>query len=410
MSLVAMAMTGCALVAGLGTSFSTSSSEADASGDAPDARPDAPDAALPDSADAPDATAPDATDATAPDARDSTVSLDAADASSPDADASSPSPCASAGLCACVDAGGACLLAAGQGYPFNLVVDSTSVYWLNAPDGGEGAVLQCPLAGCGASGPQTIAGQLTGPYGLAVGGGNVYWTEPGAASVDIQPISGGGVSLIDAAQLVPTGITLAATGPMTTTVYWTSNTPDGGIWSASLTDTTAIQLVYGQSSPLGIATDGTSVYWTNNVDGPSGGGVYSAPLGTNPGGNATMLQGSQPFPTAIAVYGGSVYWINAATDAGLGSVQACTLASACMSGGQLAGHLLGPSQIASDGMNVYWTDTPAGTVVKCAVGGCAGAPSNIAIGQQMPWGIAVDGTSVYWTTWIADGGVWKAPK
>jgi hypothetical protein len=65
--------------------------------------------------------------------------------------------------------------------------------------------------------------------------------------------------------------------------------------------------------------------------------------------------------------------------------------------------------IATDGVNVYWTNEPGGTIQKCAVGGCGGNPTTLASNQGSTGFIAVDAGYVYWT-WInnmtfSDGGV-----
>ena len=59
-----------------------------------------------------------------------------------------------------------------------------------------------------------------------------------------------------------------------------------------------------------------------------------------------------------------------------------------------------PQGIATDGINVYWTDNPpltpdAGAVMRVSV--CGGTPVAIASGPISPQFVAVDGTNLYWT-------------
>ncbi len=83
----------------------------------------------------------------------------------------------------------------------------------------------------------------------------------------------------------------------------------------------------------------------------------------------------------------------------------------------LAASQSNPFFIATDGINVYWTNVGNGpptandgTVMKCAVGGCGGAPTTIASAQSGPSGIAVDGTSVYWADYSGNAIMKFTPK
>lgn len=62
-------------------------------------------------------------------------------------------------------------------------------------------------------------------------------------------------------------------------------------------------LVSGLNDPLGIAVDGTSVYWVHL----SGGTVMKVPV---IGGTPAMLASGQSSPNLIAVDANSVYWTN----------------------------------------------------------------------------------------------------
>jgi sugar lactone lactonase YvrE len=61
----------------------------------------------------------------------------------------------------------------------------------------------------------------------------------------------------------------------------------------------------------------------------------------------------------------------------------------------IASGQLTPRFLASDGVNVFWTDTTAGNVLQMNPDG--GEPIALASGQANPNGIATDGTNVYFT-------------
>ncbi|MBI5206231.1 MAG: Ig-like domain-containing protein, partial [Candidatus Firestonebacteria bacterium] len=61
----------------------------------------------------------------------------------------------------------------------------------------------------------------------------------------------------------------------------------------------------------------------------------------------------------------------------------------------LASGLNTPQKIATDLLNVYWTESDGGTIKKISIFG--GIITTLASGENTPYGIAVDSTSVYWT-------------
>jgi hypothetical protein len=68
------------------------------------------------------------------------------------------------------------ILASGQSGPAGIVVDATSVYWVNQGVymGVDGAVMKVPLGG-GAT--TTLAASQGGPLAIAVDTSSVYWTN-----------------------------------------------------------------------------------------------------------------------------------------------------------------------------------------------------------------------------------------
>ncbi|MGH7328881.1 MAG: hypothetical protein ACREJX_11085, partial [Polyangiaceae bacterium] len=130
---------------------------------------------------------------------------------------------------------------------------------------------------------------------------------------------------------------------------------------------------------------------SNNLYGTDGDDVFACPLGNCTDMTSVHLVSGLGDSDSIAVDKVNVYFTYAA------AVGSCPL-SGCAAPTVLADNQLGPDDIATDGVNVYWTDGTAGTVLRCAVGGCDDTPTTLAQNQDTPKGIAVDDTAVYWTT------------
>jgi hypothetical protein len=198
-------------------------------------------------------------------------------------------------------------------------------------------------------------------------------------------------------------------------VYWTNMnmnpTGSSGVFKVPLNGGAVTQLsttLYSaQLQGIGIAVDGTNVYWNDDVG--SGGSLLSVPVG---GGATTTLVSGTAFED-VKVDATNVYW---AGNMG-GAVNAGTIMKMPKSGGSpvtLVSGLRSPNGLAVDGTSVYWTDTSGsgtGTVRSVPVAG--GVAVTLASGLISPFGIAVDGSSVYWNDQDLDfksqGDVMKVP-
>jgi hypothetical protein len=204
--------------------------------------------------------------------------------------------------------------------------------------------------------PFALATGQDQPWGITLGSSNCYWTNRGNGTV----------------------MTVSAAG-------------DGG---------TASVVATAQNSPTSIATDAMNVYW---VDTEGSGSVLACALGGCTSPTALAASQSSPWGLAVPASGGAVYftagasaWSVSLEDAGVGAIGTETAT---------------PYAIATDGANVYWSDS-AGGVYKCASSGCTTPVQLSAPTGQPSYGIALDATNVYFTVGAGSGGggIWRVPK
>jgi hypothetical protein len=279
----------------------------------------------------------------------------------------------------------------------------------------------CQGASCqmGACQPTALASNLSSPWGIAVGGGNVYWTNSGDGTVMTLPAMGGGApTTLATAQSTPMSIALDAAN-----AYWVDSAV-GTVMQCALAGCggAPLALASGQGTPWGVAVDPTSAYWTSgsNVARSLFADAGAVAVGTDPntaypiavdGTNAYWADSvgsvfkcavggcSTPTPLAtsplsgaaygLAIDASNVYW----TNSGTGTVQ--VVPKSGLSAIVLAAGQSSPSGIAVDATSVYWANNGGGTLMKVAVGG--GKAVTVASGQSGPTGVAVDSAYVYWT-------------
>jgi len=333
-------------------------------------------------------------------------------------------------------AAGAVVMASGQDVPVGIAVDGVNLYWMtlgtNATKDGKaplgwtgGRILKCPVAGCGgdpvalasnlAQGPSTAA-----PAPFTSDGGSVYWSDwsdgrgrrlvkCGVAGCGDQPVVIGS----EGAQ----GLAVFQGN-----FYWTEFSatlyacPIGGCGSSEVTIWSA-----GYSPcNVGVAVDASGIYWVAQAPNT----LFRCPLAGCGGAPTVLMAGSADVADArqVALDANNVYFTDGNPE--IGMVLACAKSGCGTAPTVLASGLDAPIAVATDGINVYWTEarpyftarapvTGTGLVRKCAVGGCGNAPTNVATGLNWPGAIALDDANVYWTeggTAAGAGKIWKAPK
>ena len=214
----------------------------------------------------------------------------------------------------------------------------------------------------------------------------------------------------------PTSIALAATD-----VVWLDET-GGQVMKVPKAGGTVVELAHHQETPLDVAVDADTVYWTTrtgNGDSDSitaphpTGGVWSVPLA---GGKVTALAKARAFPDAIAVGASGVYF----GEQGLTDHKGAQLSRVGKTGGSVAKIREGnPGGIAVDGTDVYWSIGGGCESVNGAKMPDDGsmwtspvakpAPKELAPKLRCPERIATDADSIY----VADndtGAILAIPK
>jgi hypothetical protein len=273
---------------------------------------------------------------------------------------------------------------ASDAYPVGIAVDATDVYWTDwasvSPAGGRIMKRDLALAGP----PIELTSGEAGAFGIAVDATHVYWTNNWTDTVKRVLLDGSGEETMATGQSQARVVRLDANN-----VYWTSS---AGIHRLAKS---APGGTYDDLCCNGVtfALDGAFVYGVSS-------GIVSDALAD---GTMTTLVPGVGYALGMAVDGTNVYW----TIPGLGQVNAYAFAGGATT--TIASGEASPEDIASDGTNVYWVDAShtAGAIMRAAVAG--GAPVALAWGQRGPSALAVDGTTVYWVN-RDDGQVLSTPK
>jgi hypothetical protein len=147
--------------------------------------------------------------------------------------------------------------------PFDLAITPSYLYWT---DLSLEEVLRCTLPSCSQN-PELFASGQQAAWGIAVHGGNVYWTlsDPMLGAVMWCPESGcgGKPKVLAPNQVAPYFIAADDSG-----VYWTS-AGDGRVWACPGGASCAqpIQVALAPGPPEAIALDDVSIYYTTAVVG-----------------------------------------------------------------------------------------------------------------------------------------------
>jgi len=243
------------------------------------------------------------------------------------------------------------------GYPHQLVVDATHVYFTERRGMQMSHVYRAPIAGGATMDLATIP---TLANGLQLSGGNVYVAVGEIPQLYRIPQAGG----------APVPLVTGADGGAPTSLVIDGN-----------------RIIYATTRPM------LSVV-------PLAGGAVA---------DFANVGDVQALPQNLAIAGGYLYYANFGATGNVGRVP--------LSGGAPTPLASQPNafDIVSDGTNAWFTAYADGQVKRVPVSGGTAEP--IATGQDHPTGIAFDGQYVYWTNFVPqslnggspDGSVVRAP-
>lgn len=166
----------------------------------------------------------------------------------------------------CPVGGGATILLdnSSQGGAGAINVSGSNVYWVgNAKVTNNTMVLKQPLAG--GSTTQIYGGSVLGMMDMAMDLNNIYLAEGNSNQILSTGANGGAVTMVASAN-DPFGIALNGAS-----LYWT-NYGDGSVEKVATTGGVKTTIATGQLNPGFMAVDTTSVYWTE----PGGGTIKKA--------------------------------------------------------------------------------------------------------------------------------------
>jgi hypothetical protein len=172
-------------------------------------------------------------------------------------------------------------------------------------------------------------------------------------------------------------------------VYWVENRPSGSVVRASLSSGGEQAIAFNRPNPTAVATDGTSVYWTE-----AGGGIFKVSIN---GGAITTLATGLGGLSGIATDGVNVYVTLGGT----------TIARLPVGGGAIANVITGrvgvTGKITIDATNLYWQE---GNNIQRAAKATF-TPISTFLTRPSISGIASDGTDLYLSESTVPGNILK---
>lgn len=276
------------------------------------------------------------------------------------------------------------VLASGQGGPFGLTSDSTSLYWTNTTGG---QVMRIPKEG---GTPVTLASGQLEPHAIVSSGPHLFWANRGNQTIMYMKLPPSGVEPVEVASGQPDLEGLTFDGDF---VFWASGS--SVVKKASLSDGVVSAVTDVPSGPKDLAiSGGTHVYWSN-----ADGSIRRASL---EGGREEIVAKAGQNATSLALNSTHVYWTTF-----FGAIH-----RAPRDGGPVETLAEGedhPRSIAVVDPFIYWAagGEKDGAIRRMRHLG-PGKPETFAAEQGEPAGIVTDLEHLYWVN-QASGTVVRAP-
>jgi hypothetical protein len=228
-----------------------------------------------------------------------------------------------------------------------LAIDSTYAYVSIEPPTGTGPVLRIRLTG---GTPYTLAPNREAPNGVAATAGKLFWAEQGDGGMNGAvlsiPSAGGTPSVVVSGEIGPEQLAVDSDNVYFSNWDWGGNSVVQAPLSGSAPITLAVL-----PRPLGIAIDTSNVYFSNIGDAGTVNQVHK-------GGGTVLLLAHTPSAGTLASDGTSVYW----TDSVLGTLQKIPVGGGSIV--TLLSGLMHPYGIALDETSVYIVEVEANTIVR----------------------------------------------
>lgn len=257
------------------------------------------------------------------------------------------------------------------------------VYWTDGGSGGPGSIGRANPDGTNPA--QVFIGGAGAPYGMAVDGQYVYWSNF-SSSIWRAPLDGSGQP-----QAIITGLsTPSALAVDSQNIYWVNEGTDS-IGRARLNDpgnpdATFIVPPPGNTIRRGLALDNGFIYWSNDNGTTQTIGRASLSDPTHPD-TAFIAAGGANW--GVAIGGGFIYW---AANTAIGRA---SLADPAHPNASFVTGASGASAVAVDGQYVYWATGLGmcqGTchVARASLTNPSSPELNFITGATLTYGIAVD--------------------
>lgn len=160
-------------------------------------------------------------------------------------------------------------IATEQHHPTEVLVDNSTVYWINEVNFGDGQVMKAPKAG---GGPTVLAYKLRRPRALTLDGDNVYWiqsrlVDPGGDRDSIVRLAKSGGK---PTTLVDNQAGAVALGVDERNVYWASMFSGEIFGLPRAGGAEPIVISDKQNGPGALVVDRSGIFWTTDARGARG--------------------------------------------------------------------------------------------------------------------------------------------